>query len=147
MNKSELAAIIKKAGLRWTKTRDVLLDVLLSREDVFRTVEEIHEDMLSAGLSIDISTVYRNLEMMSKLELVHSLSNPDASAGYKVLCHQEHHHHIRCLSCGKVKMISYCPLEELESIASQSNFTLVDHSIELLGICQECQRDMNKNST
>lgn len=140
MNKDEIRSYMKHAGLRWTKPRSALLDVLFDQPDALRTVDELHQAIQQQWPDVNLSTVYRNLETLVELQWVHRMIDTDGTAKFKIICNSDHHHHLRCLSCGMVKVISYCPMEELHKIAADHHFLLVDHHLELQGYCPSCQR-------
>jgi Fur family ferric uptake transcriptional regulator len=53
-----------------------------------------------------------------------------------------HHHHISCITCGAT--IALHEEAEVEStiakIADKQGFRLVNHQLELQGICESCQK-------
>ena len=53
---------------------------------------------------------------------------------------KDHHDHMICDSCGKI--IEFCDevIEELqEKVALKHQFKIIDHVMQIHGICKECQ--------
>jgi Fur family ferric uptake transcriptional regulator len=87
----------------------------------------------------DLVTVYRTLESMEALELVRRCDFGDGAYRYE-FNHAEHHHHIICRSCRSVQVLERCVAETLESVARQLGYAQVSHTLEVFGICPECQK-------
>ncbi|MDD5021772.1 MAG: transcriptional repressor, partial [Endomicrobiaceae bacterium] len=51
--------------------------------------------------------------------------------------HDEHHHHITCIKCGKVDEITDCALHGVKKI---NGYKVISHFIQVNGICSECSR-------
>jgi Fur family ferric uptake transcriptional regulator len=90
----------------------------------------------------DRSTVYRELQSLTKNNIIIKSTILDVDY-YEIP--QDHHHHLVCLNCqqiSSVKMDNH--LEEQEKIlAKQNKFSIVSHSLEFYGYCHECQNIIN----
>ena len=52
----------------------------------------------------------------------------------------EHHDHILCIKCGKVEEFVDEVIEQRQKdIAEKSGFSMTDHSLNIYGICKDCQ--------
>lgn len=52
----------------------------------------------------------------------------------------EHHHHIVCKKCGLIEKIASQNIEKsLEKISQRLDFKQTTHSLEVLGVCADCQ--------
>lgn len=132
---------------RWTVPREVILD-LLSRTSRHVSVKEIYASIFSQYPGIGLTTVYRTLELLYRLGLVHRVTSADGQSRYELNkgSKEDHHHHLICRKCGRI--IDYCDFlqEELdlvkkteEALAKKHNFLIQDHNIEFLGLCEKCQ--------
>lgn len=106
----------------------------LSAEDLFM--------MLKKGdASINLSTVYRTLELFTAKALVIKNTLPnDGKIRYEIN-RQAHEHHIVCLGCHKVMPLdeTQCPLESLEkNLKKNTGFQVTEHKLELYGYCPDC---------
>jgi len=89
-------------------------------------------------------TIYRTLELLTKLNLVCRVHAPDGCRSYMMRRPTEHHHHLVCSGCGLAVDFTDCDLSNLEKkLAEQSGFIIEGHLLELYGRCQDCR----KNST
>jgi len=132
--------ILAKKGCKNTKSRRAVLNILqkadtaLSAEDIFILVKE-------SGNSINLSTVYRTLELMEKISLVEKTVMRDGKARY-TLTGNGHKHHIICTNCHKTVEISACPLETLENdVMRETSFDITGHKLEIYGLCPECKNE------
>ena len=84
-----------------------------------------------------------------KLEVLQKMDFGDGRSRYEIneTSTPHHHHHLICLGCGKVKEFEDDLLETLETtIASKSNFMIVDHQVKFYGYCQECKVNHEEES-
>lgn len=125
-------------GYKNTKQRTKILQIFkdsnipLSAEDIFVRMKEYYP-------LLAISTIYRNLEILtSKGIVIKSIFN-DGIARYE-LSNTEHRHHLKCIGCNTTVDIDACPLKALEhSIEAQTDFDISGHSLELYGYCPKCK--------
>ena len=90
---------------------------------------------------INISTVYRILEVFIEKGLVlKSQINISGKALYEIN-HKEHRHHLICIKCNKIIPIRGCPLGEYEQqLETKTGYKIIEHNLEIKGICPECQK-------
>jgi Fe2+ or Zn2+ uptake regulation protein len=63
----------------------------------------------------------------------------DGSYRYEFNTGEHHHHHIVCRSCHRVETLDFCVADGLERMARQLGYANVTHTLEIFGICAECQ--------
>ncbi|MFX6011468.1 transcriptional repressor, partial [Acinetobacter baumannii] len=61
-----------------------------------------------------MTTVYRSLEALEKLDLVQSVDIGDGERRYEVIEPGEHHHHIICTDCHSSVHLDECVVDRLE---------------------------------
>ncbi|MFZ5988211.1 MAG: Fur family transcriptional regulator [Bacillota bacterium] len=132
--------ILTQAGCKNTKSRKVIIEVLenasspLTAEDIFLRSKEL-------GTSVNLSTVYRTLDLMESKTLVEKSIMGDGKARYE-LTRDGHHHHLICINCHNSVPIDICPLEKLEKdVGRETNFDITGHKLELYGICPKCKKE------
>jgi Fur family ferric uptake transcriptional regulator len=76
-----------------------------------------------------------------------SLGNGQTRYEFKSDEKGKHHHHLICISCGKIIDYTEFLEEELELVKKTENrlkkkydFKILDHNIEFLGICHKCNQ-------
>ncbi|WP_027308809.1 Fur family transcriptional regulator [Caloramator sp. ALD01] len=145
MNAVQLEEILKSNGYKMTIQRRAIIEVLCENIGKFLSAEDILNLSKNKCPQTNFSTVYRNLEILEELQLVHK-TNMDANSTcfYEIIDLDNHHHHIICTQCGKTKAIDFCPLEMFKSNIEDEDFELLDHKVELYGICSECKKKPKK---
>jgi len=141
---------LRKHSCRITVPRQAILDVLskeskhLSAEDVFMKVRKKYP-------AIGLTTVYRTLNLLTRIGLVLKFNFGDGRARYELAVgtqQERHHHHLICTKCNRI--IDYKDFideeEELfkktEKVLSEKhNFKITDHLIRFYGLCGECRSD------
>jgi Fur family transcriptional regulator, ferric uptake regulator len=94
-------------------------------------------DELAPGLT----TVYRSIETLLKLELVQAVSLGQGEKSFEYVEPGRHHHHLICTSCSNSIHLDSCFVEDICSkIEKHHDFTVRAHVLELFGVCLECQR-------
>lgn len=121
-----------------TSTRRALVDTLKA-EKRYLTAAALHRLLRARQPKLALSTVYRTLELLTRLGTVSSRSEASGEASY-VFCTDAHHHHAICTICGHVDDVDCDAIEGFKSalIANQS-FLLDEHSLEFYGRCARCR--------
>ena len=123
-----------------TRTRQAVLS-LLEKAKYPLSPNELFSELQKQKVAIDLVTVYRNLTTLKELGLVTQLElHQEGQFRYEIKEGREHHHHIRCKSCGRIVDLLLCPLKKLtELIEKETRFIVGDHSLEFSGWCPKCQ--------
>lgn len=111
----------------------------LARSPDFRSAQDIHAAMRAAGASVGLATVYRALQTLVEAGTADVLRAAAGQAVYRE-CGSTHHHHLVCRSCGKTIEVQGPAVETWAAeMAAQHGFADVSHTLELVGICSDCQ--------
>ena len=87
---------------------------------------------------LGIATVYRTLKLFAERGLVDRHDFGDGRTRYEV-APDIHHDHLICVRCGNVVEFSNTSIESLqEQVADRHGFELLDHRLELYGVCAQC---------
>ncbi|MBU4316579.1 MAG: transcriptional repressor [Proteobacteria bacterium] len=131
----------KTQTLRLTRQRSIILQELQNLK-THPNADEIYEIVRKDIPRISLGTVYRNLEILSdigqiqKLELGGTVKRFDGNT--------ENHYHIRCIHCNKIVDASMDLIKDLEkNLNGNSGFTILDHRLEFLGICRDCEESLS----
>ncbi len=143
MEKSSLNSlknIIKSKGMKWTEQREIILDIILS-QDCHLSADEVYQMVKEKypNSSIGIATIYRTLNFLEEVELISSI--PFGKDGKKYEKTKDtHHDHLICIKCGKIIEFYDERIEQQqEIIAKKNNFKITGHTMQLYGICHECE--------
>ena len=131
---------IRASGKRMTRTRRAVLSVL-EQSQYPLSPTELYAQLKKRKVAIDLVTVYRNLVTLKELGLVTQLElHQEGQVRYEMKEGRQHHHHIRCKSCGRIVDLLLCPLKKLTAvIEKETRFVVGDHSLEFSGWCPRCQ--------
>ena len=136
MNISDL---LKDKNLKVTKNRKIILENLNNQESPI-SAEELF-DKLNKESEIDLSTIYRNLNILEEKNILLKTSNLDG-LNYYQLNDDDHKHFITCSKCHKKFVIENCPVHDLEDmIEKETGFIIQGHNFEFTGLCPDCQNE------
>ena len=129
---------LRERGFWLTPQREMVLGVM-HELDGLATAEDIFQRVHAQSSSVDISTVYRTLDLLQDFHMVACVDPGDGQRRYELLGIHGSHYHLICRSCGKV---IGADLEEIHSLAAhlgdRYGFQVdVDH-LSVSGICQDC---------
>lgn len=128
--------MLAENGIRATPQRVVVLAALM-QERWDTSAQRLHEKLRIENPQLGLATVYRTLESLSAAGLVHQL-NHGQQVCYRY-CQPGHHHHLTCSGCHRVVELRGCGIGEWASRqADEHGFHDVEHSVELVGICDSC---------
>ena len=129
---------LRERGFRLTPQREMVLSVMHQIEG-FATVEEIYEKVETLSSSVDVSTVYRNLELLQDFHLVASVDPGDGQRRYQLIGVHGAHLHLVCRSCGAVIGADLEPFRPLISyLKEQHGFEVDLEHMSIPGLCGEC---------
>jgi Fur family ferric uptake transcriptional regulator len=131
---------LARAGHRAGGARTEVMG-LLARQDCCLSAQEIHEELRSSGRSVGLASVYRALDVLAQLNLVHRIDR-DGTAAYEPADPSgEHHHHAICDRCGKLDAFEDPELERLiDGLGERLGYAVGAHDVVLRGSCPDCAR-------
>lgn len=143
IGREDFKKLLKEKGLKVTRQRLVVLEVLAENPQEHLTAEEIYERVKVGNPDIGLATVYRTVQLLLELELIERINLDDGFVRYEIGDTQgrEHHrhHHLICLRCGGVTAFQKDMLEALETgVQAALGFRVTDHEVKLYGICSDC---------
>ena len=87
----ELETRVRTAGLRPTRQRIALAELLFAKGDRHLSAEELHEEALDAGVAVSLATVYNTLHQFTEAGLLRILAL-EGSRTYFDTNTSDHHH-------------------------------------------------------
>ncbi|MFC1964451.1 Fur family transcriptional regulator [Chloroflexota bacterium] len=135
----KIATILRQHGYKLTPQRRAVLSVIaLSHEHL--TPAAIYKKVRQEHPNIGLVTVYRTLEVLTRLELICEVHAGGNCRSYLMSRPTEHHHHLICSECGTVVDFTDCDLRELEQrLSNETDFKIEGHLLEFVGQCQNCR--------
>lgn len=125
-------------GHRITPQRKLVVEVILG-SPCLQTAEVIYRKCRERDESISYPTIYRTLDMLVTAKILRKVYLGDNRARYELVGAGEHRHRLLCCQCG-AKVPIDCPRQHIAQEACRNHFVVLDHQLEIMGICQECQK-------
>lgn len=142
---SDFKQLLKANGLKFTIQREVILEMLynsdehLTPEALHHLIQEKHPE-----LNTGIATVYRTLSLLEDSDMVTSLSFGAQGKKYE-LGAKDHHDHLICTQCGTITEFVDDAIEtRQQEIAQALGFKMEEHSMQIYGVCKNCQDNPKK---
>ena len=130
-----LRSTLHQRGMRMTTQRQLVLDAV--RELEHATPELICNHVRRVAPAVNITTVYRTLDLLSELGLVRHTHLGHGPPVYSTEGHE--HLHLVCHRCGEV---AQAPRELLDDVAgtlhADRGFVLDTTHLALSGTCRRC---------
>lgn len=123
---------LRKAGLRVTRARQIILDVLCEGSD-HPDAQEIYRRAIKHDARISLATVYRTMKQLEETGAIQRHSFDSGPARFET-ADQKHHDHLIDVDTGQVVEFRSDKIEKLQiEIARELGYELVDHRLELYG--------------
>ena len=134
-------------GYRLTTGREAILDIL-SNSEGHLSAEDIYMKVHLKYPNVGLTTIYRTLDVLSDLGMVHKFDFGDGRLRYELAigpAGANHHHHLVCTNCGKVLDYTDFIDEEVEllretekGLEAKYKFKITNHIIQFYGLCEKC---------
>ncbi|NLM45926.1 MAG: transcriptional repressor [Firmicutes bacterium] len=123
---------------RKTKQRQAILNVIQNTAKPL-SAREIYEMVKAQHPSVALTTIYRNLDLLTQQQVICKLRVRDNEYSY-VMNTEEHWHYIVCLSCHQTVGVVKCPFDNFAAkVAADTGYEIVAHDIQLYGYCRNCR--------
>jgi len=132
-----IASKLSELGYRLTPQRAMVLSALENSGNHI-SAEEIYAQIVAKYPQVNISTVYRTLELLEQLGLV---TETDLGGG-RVRYHpadQGRHHHLVCQECGAIIDLGESLLSSLkDTLLREYKFSADLRHLAIFGYCVKC---------
>jgi len=134
----DMSSRLSELGYRLTPQRMMILSAI-EGSDSHISAEEIYLQVRARYPHMNISTVYRTLELLSELGLVTETDMGDGRVRYHCMG-KGHHHHLVCQKCGAIIDVEESILNPLwAEIQQKYNFKVNMKHVALFGLCSKCR--------
>ena len=129
--------MLRERGLRLTPQRQLILEAVHGLGHA--TPELIHSAVRERVAGVNITTVYRTLELLEELGLVTHTHLSHGSPTYHAA--GEHQHvHLVCRSCGSISEVDPVVMQPVtRSLQEQRGFRVDVGHVALFGVCGNCE--------
>ncbi len=138
--KSDAAAIeaLRNKGYKATPQRIAICRIALhSREHP--TAQSIYDEVKKVHPTVSLATVYKTLQVLRDLDLIHELNLPQGQARFDPYI--KPHVNLICQQCGKIEDLDDPTAKEIsERVSATTKFKPNGQRIDVYGICQKCSK-------
>ena len=135
----DIAGELSEQGYRLTPQRIMIL-LAIENSDNHISAEEIHAQIVAKYPSVNISTVYRTLELLKRLGLVTETDLGEGRVRYHP-AEKGHHHHLVCRKCGGIIDLDESLLASLKSaLLREYEFNADLRHLAIFGRCVNCSK-------
>jgi Fur family ferric uptake transcriptional regulator len=128
---------LKERQLSLTRQRAEVLRVFLETGRHL-SAEELAGALKARGEGIGLTTVYRTLKLMVECGLAEERHFSSDVTLYEP--ELGHHEHLICLECRRIVEFEDEALEAMKrAIAQRHGFAMRHHSLQIFGVCADCQ--------
>ncbi len=136
----DIAGQLSRRGYRITPQRVMILESI-ENSDTHISAEDIFTQVIKKYPRVNISTVYRTLDLLKQLGLIYEIDLGEGKVGY----HPEnkgHHHHLICRKCNAIIDINESALFSVKAVLIQAfNFDADLKHLALFGLCEKCREE------
>jgi len=140
---AEFLQFLRRRGLRMTAARRDILQHIFAAHTHFEA-DDLHIRLRDAGHRVSKATIYRTLALFVDAGILRqSIAPSGATSTFYELVHglDEPHEHLQCEDCGQIIEVTEAELlGYLRKVAHAMGFSLTDHTVKLVGRCEELRR-------
>lgn len=124
---------MRSAGMRSGQSRNAVIELLASNGQCLMSAQDVIDAMSARGASSRAS-VYRVLDSLHELGLVHRMDGGDGVARFEIADPEDHHHHAVNEATGEITPFTDPVLEaSIKAIADRLGLELTSHDVILRG--------------
>ncbi|MFN8193121.1 MAG: Fur family transcriptional regulator [Nocardioidaceae bacterium] len=133
----DLRSRLRGGGYRLTPQRELILAAVERLGHA--TPDEVLAEVRAQSAAVNVSTVYRTLEVLEELGLVRHAHLSDRAPTYHSVTEHEHFH-VVCRNCHRVVSVEPDVLSEMTRRLREDHGFLVDVGhLTVFGRCSDCQ--------
>ena len=118
--------------------------VALTEVEGFVSAQALHEALRGQGSTVGLATVYRQLAALAQDGEADTLQSPEGENLFRSCETTGHHHHLICRNCGSTHELEAHIVEQWANrVGAEYGFTDIDHTVDLFGLCPDCQAAQN----
>jgi Fur family transcriptional regulator, ferric uptake regulator len=129
-------ARLRESGHRLTPQRELVLAAVETLGHA--TPDEVYAEVRTHSSAINLSTVYRTLELLDELGLIHHAHLSDRAPTYHSTTGHEHSHLV-CRACRRIISVERDDMEAaLGPLAARHGFVPDYGHLAVFGSCEDC---------
>ena len=134
----DIVSQLTEKGYRLTPQRIMILSAIENSDDHI-SAEEIYAQVAAKYPNVNISTVYRTLELLKGLGLVTETNLGGGRVRYHPI-EKGHHHHLVCQECGVIIDLDESVLSSVKGVLFREYGFIADlRHLAVFGRCVNCR--------
>lgn len=139
---SDWRSTLRERGYRLTPQRELILAAVHDLEHA--TPEQVCSRVQETASGINISTVYRTLELLEELGLIRHSHLGHGAPAYHPAGHDQHLHLV-CRACGAVSQVPLSMADGLtRALRTNAGFEVDLEHFAIYGRCPECSKGLGR---
>ncbi len=141
--RERVEASLRGAGLRVTGQRVAVYTALATRPH--SPVDVLHAAVTDDLPGIALQTVHGVVNDLTRAALVRRVSLPDAGhALYEIDENADNHHHLQCITCGRVEDVP-CAIGHAPCLTPSQDhgMRVLEATVTFRALCSDCERNGN----
>lgn len=136
---SSLLSRLSEAGYRMTPQRAMIISAIENSSNHI-SAEEIYASVVAKYPHVNISTVYRTLELLKQMGLVTETDLGNGRVSYHPTGKGQHHHLV-CRDCGAITDLDEAALSDVKEMLRKKYGFLADlKHLAIFGRCIKCSQ-------
>jgi len=132
-----LAQVLRERGLRLTAQRQLVLEAVHSLGHA--TPDQVHARVAETAAGVNISTVYRTLELLEDVGLVTHTHLSHGAPTYHAATERQHVHLV-CRRCGRIEEVEPAVMSGVaQDLLRDVGFQVDVGHVSFFGRCRECE--------
>ena len=138
---------LRRRGYRLTSQREAVL--LILHEIAYpASVDEIYGRVMQKSGDVELTTVYRTLDLLNSIGLVAIIDSGDKQRLYELAVDNHPHLHLVCRVCGRITGVELDQFQPIvDQIHQQAHFSVDLGSITVQGTCLDCSESTPHDHT
>lgn len=139
---ADFSAQLRAAGLRVTTQRVHVLEAL--RQHPHASADTVFAGIRDSLPGIAPATVHGILGDLTGASIVRRVSLPDIGSALYELHHDDNHHHLQCVQCGRVEDVA-CAVGAAPCLhpTHDHGMRILEAAVTYRALCPECERNGN----
>lgn len=134
-----MSSKLSELGYRLTPQRIMILSAIDNSDDHI-SAEEIYAQVVAKYANVNISTVYRTLELLKRIGLVTETDMGEGRVRYHPVG-KGHHHHLVCQECGAIIDLDESVLSSVKDVLLREYGFIADlKHLAIFGHCVNCSK-------
>ncbi len=139
---------LRSKSYRMTAQREIVLKIFAESEERHLGAEDVYRRLLEKRYRISKATVYRTVDLLSKLGFLRKLEFGEGIYRYELATESKEtlHQHVICKNCGSIVEIDENLVGEvIKSVSAKTGYLIDYYDIKFYGLCPKCKNNASSN--